>query len=208
MFTRVNDYDYIRYMKGHSGMDERLFSNVEKAEKIAGLIIFVACFIIPLSPAITMRSGGVSKTYGNTYSFVFGGKIEAANISYKTIGISSAGLALFIMVFVSFAALIGSFFVKNDKKNISKILIFGSSLLAIAFSILALSSRRSFSDVLADALISGHSDAVRNTVFNNTSLEFGVWGIAIFGFLAAFALLASLVFDGTLDKLRAWISIG
>lgn len=187
-------------------------NNKEKHSKIAlltrivSLVLLSVCFVIPLCPAITMTSGGVRKTYGSCYSFMFGGKLTTNNISYAARGISELALAGFIILIASLLILCSSFFIKDAvvKKPMA---VFVGSVMIIVASIIFASLHKSISSVLADSLIGGHSDAVSNTIYNNTYMEFGTWGITLFGFLSSFLLLASLLFDGTFDRVRSKIGL-
>lgn len=188
-------------------MTYKRFLLISKIPKTIGCLLLAACFLIPLSSTITLKSDGTTKTYSTAYSFIFGGTISTTNITYKAHSVSGIGIAYFALMLASICALLSSFFIKDGKKGLSKWLTFGSGISSIAFSILALCSHKSFSNILADALIDGHSESVSKTIFNNTTMQFGVWGVAIFGFIAAFLILASLLFDGTFDKVRAKVGI-
>ena len=182
--------------------------NYEKHQKIAfisralAMMIAVACFLLPLCPAITMKSGDVKKTYGSCYSFIFGGKINSTNISYSSKGISGLALAGFIVIVVASLLLIASFFI-HDRVVKKPVVIFCCAITFIVGAIIFASLHKSISNMLADALINGHSDTVSTTVYNNTNMEFGSWGVSLFVFVTSFLLLASLLFDGTFDKVRA-----
>ena len=174
--------------------------------RVISLVILLSSFAIPLCPAITMTSGDVKKTYGSCYSFIFGGKINSSNISYGAKGLSGLAMAGFIILIMSFIIISISFFMKDPIVK-RPLFVFMGSVTIIISSIIFISLHRSFSGILADALINGHSDAVSNNVYNNTKMEFGVWGISFFGFISSFLLLASLLFDGTFDRVRSKIGL-
>ncbi|MDD7707149.1 MAG: hypothetical protein SOW65_05750, partial [Candidatus Enterosoma sp.] len=69
--------------------------------------------------------------------------------------------------------------------------------------ILFVSSHKSLATVLADTLIKSHSDSITTTVYNNTNLQFGVWGTATFEFVSSLCLMFSLMLDGSFDRIRA-----
>ena len=169
--------------------------------RLISLVILLVSFTIPLCPAITMTSNGVNKTYGPCYSFIFGGKINSSNISYGAKGLSGLAMAGLIILIISFIIICISFFMKDAIVK-RPLFVFIGSLMIIISSIIFASLHRNFSGILADSLINGHSDAVSNTIYNNTYMEFGVWGITFFGFISSFLLLASLLFDGTFDRVR------
>lgn len=174
--------------------------------RIISLVILLISFVIPLCPAITMTSGDIKKTYGPCYSFIFGGKINSSNISYGAKGLSGLAMAGFIILIMSFIIICISFFMKDPIVK-RPLFVFMGSVMTIISSIIFISLHRSFSGILADALINGHSDAVSNTVYNSTNMEFGAWGITLFGFISSFLLLASLLFDGTFDRVRSKIGL-
>lgn len=173
---------------------------------VISIIILLVSFTIPLCPAISMTSGDVKKTYGSCYSFIFGGKINSSNISYNAKGLSGLAMAGFIMLIISFIIVCISFFIKEPIVK-RPLFVFIWSVMIIISSIIFASLHRSFSGILADSLINGHSDAVSNNVYNNTNMKFGVWGITFFGFISSFLLLASFLFYGTLDRVRSRIGL-
>ena len=174
--------------------------------RVISLVILLISFVIPLCPAITMTSGDVKKTYGPCYSFIFGGKINSSNISYSAKGLSGLAMAGFIILIISFIIICISFFVKDPIVK-RPLFVFIGLVMIIISSIFFASLHRSFSGILADSLINGHSDAVSNNVYNNTNMEFGVWGITFFGFISSFLLLVSLLFDGTFNRVCSKIGL-
>ena len=164
-------------------------------------------FFVPLSPAISLLTGDYKKIYGNAYSFFFGGTIETKNVSYNAPNPSILGIVGFVLMIIALLLLIFSFLFGNNKNYLNKCMAFFSALLAITYSIIFLCMHQSLSNILADSLIGEHSDAVTNTILNNSIVEFGVWGISVFGFFGSFFILASLVFDGTLNKVRRRLGI-
>lgn len=183
------------------------FLLVARLLTMIGCILMFSVFFIPFSSAISLLTGDYEKIYGNAYSFFFGGTIETKNISYESTKPSVLGIIGFVFMIIALLLLVFSLLYKKNKDVMCKWMTFASALLAIVYSIIFLCMHQSLATVLADALIGGHSDAVTKTIFNNSSVEFGVWGVSIFGFLGSFFVLASLVFDGTLDKVRERIGI-
>ena len=101
------------------------------------------------------------------------------------------------------ALLVAASIVLNKKVlNISRILLAVAVVLILVSAILMFASHRSAATVLSDAILGEHSDAVTNTIYRNTSLQFGFWGVGMFGIIAIVLLLASLIFDGTVDQIR------
>ena len=183
------------------------FVMISKVIKIVSFLIIAVCFLCMSLSAITMVSGETTKTYGPAYSFIFEGTIKTNNISYKANGMSFSVLAAFIMLVLSIVAISVSFMNKGKEKYIPQWLVLISAMLALVASIVLLSSHRSLANVLADTLIDGHSEAVTTTIYNNSKIEFGIWGPAVFGFFSTFLSLVSLLFDGTFDKVRTKIGI-
>lgn len=183
------------------------FSLISRIVKIASLVFITLCFVCLSLPAITVVSGSVTKTYGPTYSFIFKGTIKTNNISYNAYGLSPITLIAFIILVLSALALLASFIIKDKNKNIPQWLTFASAILILIGSILLFCSHKSIASSLADTLIKGHSDAVSKTIFDNSKIEFGIWGPATFALIPSFLSLTSLLFDGTFDKVRAKIGI-
>lgn len=179
---------------------------IAKICKFAAIVLLLLSFLIPLLPAITLTSGDVKKTYSSAYSFIFGGSISTTNISYSTKGVSGLCLAGFILLVLATITLVLPIFFK-ELKFPKSVFTLASALMMIVTAILFACAHRSISNLLADALISGHSDSVSNTIYNNTSMNFGIWGVSLLNFISSFTLLVSLVFDGSFDKLRAKIGI-
>ena len=174
--------------------------------KLVSLALIIECLLVPLSSAITLKTGDVSKTYGSAYSFIFGGTISTTNISYSVKGVSPIGLIAFILLILATIILLASFFYKKGKFSKSWF-TFASFLLVLTASILFLTIHRNFASILASALTKSTSNAVQNTIFNNTTLNFGVWGVPFFGFIACFIFLVSLILDGSFDKLRVRLGL-
>lgn len=178
---------------------------IAKICKCASFTLILLSFLIPLFPAITLTSGEVKKTYYSAYSFIFGGKITT-NISYSARGISIICLVAFVLLVLATIILVFPLFFKKlsiQKSFFTLVSFFFAIIVAIMFAC----AHKSISNVLADALISGHSDSISNTIYNNTFVNFGIWGVSLSSFISSFLLLASLVFDGSFDRLRAKIGI-
>lgn len=172
---------------------------------IGFIFILVSILLMNLS-AITVVSSSVSKTYGPVYSFILNKPIITENISYKPLGISYITLMAFIFLIISSICIILSFAFYKIKRYIPQLFILCSSLLVLVASILFLSSHKSLSIILATTLIGENNEAITTTIYNNSHIEFGIFGPSIFGFLSSFLLMASLIFDGTFDKIINKIS--
>lgn len=181
--------------------------------KFAQIAIYIRLFVsalllgalfVPFATGLkmTVKSGdnSVITTYKSAFSFLFSGKLVSEHVTYQAKGISVIGLIAFILVVAAFVLSVVSFFFRKNK--LGTILVLVCLGLVLAGSIMMLCTHRSAATVLSDAILGEHSDAVSNTVFKNTNIEFGFWGVSLFGFIAFVGLLASLFFDGTVDKVR------
>lgn len=175
--------------------------------RVAGILLLFACFFIPFAAALTLSSGSVHTTYGSFFSFIFSGNISNGKVSYAAKGLSVLCLIGFIFLCVAFVLLVSTLFIKKNTSVLKALLVLASILLVITSAILLVSSHKSLATVLADTLIKGHSDSVTTTVYNNTSIQFGVWGTATFEFLSSLCLLSSLLLDGSFDRIRAKIGL-
>lgn len=185
-------------------------------KKIAFIIKVVACIIITsllfmlfgTGLEMTVKSSGSNHvtTYSNAYSFIFGGALTSEHISYKAKSVSALGIIGFILIILSLIGIIISIVLSNKKRNVSSLSLFGSFLLIIASSIIMLSMHYSAASILANAITGNASDAVVNTIYNNTSLCFGFIGPGVFGLLSAMLIIVSYFFDGTIDKIRTFLA--
>ena len=183
--------------------------------RVAGILLLFACFFIPFAAALTLSSGSVHTTYGSFFSFIFSGNISNGKVSYAAKGLSVLCLIGFIFLCVAFVLLVSTLFIKKNTSVLKALLVLASILekfsclcsSVITSAILLVSSHKSLATVLADTLIKGHSDSVTTTVYNNTNIQFGVWGTATFEFLSSLCLLSSLLLDGSFDRIRAKIGL-
>lgn len=175
---------------------------------IASLLLLI-CLFMPFAKGLkmTVPSSGddVITTYGPAFSFIFSGSLISEHATYQTRGISVVGLLGFLFLLLSLVAVASSFFFIKDRRKTAALLIGVSIVLGLAGSIMMLSAHQNAAAVLADALISGHSESVVNTVTKYTSLQFGFIGTGIFGLLSVVASVASLFLDGTVDFLKSQI---
>ena len=176
------------------------------------LIVFlflIGTLFIPFSTGLKMTvksSGGdVITTYKSAFVFMFGGELISEHIKYKVTGNCVIGMVGYILIATALILLLVSLFSRRKKDTISRVFLFVTLAFALAGSILMLSAHRSAATILADAIIGEHSDAVAATIYKNTSLEFGFWGVGMFGIISSVGLLASLIFDGTVDKIRDFL---
>ena len=185
------------------------FLKIANYLKLATCLILLGCCFIPFAPGLKMvvksSSGNVVTTYSPAFSFIFGGNLASEHITYKTIGCSPLGIIGYIFIVLALVGVLVSIFTVRSNKKRSKIIFFISLGLTLASAIMMFCMHRSAATVLADAIMGEHSDAVANTIYNNTSLQFGFLGVGIFGLLATLGLTASLFFDGTIDKIKAFI---
>lgn len=161
-------------------------------------------FAIGLKSVVSSDSGSIVTNYGPAFAFIFGGRIDTGRVTYNTIGVSTPGIVAYLLCGLSFVALLASFAIR--KRVASKWTVFGATLGVLVSSIIMLCAHESAATVLADSIIGRRSDSVVATMIRNTSLQFGFWGFALFGFFVVVMLLASFIFDGTFDDIRLRIS--
>ncbi len=182
-------------------MKNESFIKISWIARFLGIALIVVCCFLPFASGLTMSSGGTSKSYGPLFSFFFMGKLSSGVASYQAKTVAVLPLIGYIFVIISLLLLLLSF-LKYRNNRISPFLRIAALLFTLAFSVMFLCSHRSLSDVLAYAFLSKYSDAVGNTIYKNTTLDFAVYGMSVFGFLASLSSFISLVFDSTIDKLR------
>lgn len=161
-------------------------------------------FAIGLKSVVASDSGSVITNYGPAFSFIFGGVISTGRVTYNTNGVSVIGTIAYVLTALSLISLLAFFFLRT-KKN-AKWFILGALILSLTSAILAISSHVNAATVLADSVLGRRSESVVATMIRNTTLQFGFWGISLFGFLSASFLIASFIFDGTIDEIRARIT--
>lgn len=169
---------------------------------LLSLAFLIVCCFLPFASGLTMTSGSTGRSYGPAFSFFFGGKLTSGPATYQTKTNAVLPLLGYIFILLSVLLLLLSF-LKFKSNRIRPLFRLSSLLLTLTFSILMICSHRSLSDVLADALLSSHSDAVSKTIYERTSMDFGIYGVSIFGFLSSISSFVSLLFDSTFDKLKA-----
>lgn len=178
-----------------------------KRIKIVALLLIIATLFMPLLNGMTMSvasgSGNVVTTYKSAFVFMFGGELVSEHITYKTISISVLPLIGYLIIVIAFLLLIAAVFIKSNKPIVTSIATAASFLLLIVGSVILLSAHKSTATVLSSAILGSHSSSVANTIYKNTMLGFGFWGTALFGILSALLLFVSLLFDGTIDKVRS-----
>lgn len=186
--------------------NHKKYTNMALLFRLFVLLFLLGAVLSPFAPGLKMSvgsgGGNVVTIYKPAFSFLFGGSISTKHVTYSTIGISVIGLVgyLFSVIALIFLVLSETLFKKSSTKRI----VFGmvSLLLVFASSIIMLSIHKSAATVLADAIMGTHNDTVSKTIYNNTSIQFGFYGVSIFGFLATLLQMMSLFFDGTMDKLQ------
>lgn len=174
------------------------------------LICLIGLFLIPLGTGLKMSvssSGGdVVTTYSNAYAFIFGGKLVSEHITYTTKSVAPLGIVSISFLIASFILVLTNILLRKKREKLSKFLLLGAFLLIVLASIFMLSMHREAANVLADAIVGKSSEAIRNTIYKNTSLCFGFIGVGIFGLLGSLLILVSFFFDGTIDSLRELIT--
>lgn len=190
--------------------NENFKKKTQQISLISRFLAMLSCFaglFMPfatgLKSVISSESGSVITNYGPAFSFMFGGKIYARNTSYNVNGVSIIALIAYMLLILSLLLLILFFILRKKAK--SKFLILGSSIASLVSAILALCSHSSAATTLADSILGRHADSVVQTMIRTTTLQFGFWGISLFGFLALFFSLASLLFDGTFEQIKSKI---
>lgn len=173
--------------------------------RVIALLFILGALITPFAPALKMvvNSGGgsVITIYSPAFSFIFGGKLSNGRITYNTIGISIIGLISFILVLLAFLFLLSTFIPYVKTKFSSTFFLFLIIIMLTTSAILLLTVHKSAATVLTGAITQNPSPSVINTIYKNTSLQFGFYGISIFSLLASLLLIMSLFVDGAIDKL-------
>jgi len=186
------------------------FPKIAIALRLISVLVIFGIFFIPFATGLKMSvvsSGGdVITTYSPAFSFIFGGKINSEHISYTAKSVSGLGITAFVFVIFSMIGICASLFIRRKNEKLSKLVLLGGLVLLLTASIMMLSMHREAANVLADAILGEASEAVRNTIYKNTTLSFGFLGVGIFGLINCLLLIASFFFDGTVDQLRSLIS--
>lgn len=188
-------------------MKKNKFTSLAKKIKYIAVGFILIALLLPFTNGLKMTvssgTGDVVTTYKSAFAFMFGGKLVSERVSYKAISVSVLPLIGYLIIMIAFLLLITAVFIKNNKSVINSITTAGSFSLLIVGSIILLSAHRSAATVLSSAILGSHSSSVANTIYKNTTLGFGFWGTALFGILSALLLFVSLLFDGTIDKVRS-----
>ena len=180
----------------------RLVSLILRA--FSALLCFGVLFVpfgTGLRSVVSSESGSVITNYGPSFSFIFGGEITTGRVSYDVNHISAINTVSYCLAILSLLILV-VFFVFR-KKPIFKWGVLGASASSLASAILALCSHESAATTLSDSILGKRSDSVVATMIRNTNLQFGIWGMAVFGFAITALLLASFIFDGTVNEIKA-----
>lgn len=181
------------------------FKKIVSIFRVLAIVFIVSSFFIPFATGLKMTvkssSGNIVTTYRNAYSFIFGGKLVSEHVTYTAKSGSALGIIGFAFMFLSLATMIASLFV-SKKYKLYKFFVLVGLIAALVSSIIFFCIHSSASSVLADAITGNASDAVKNTIYKNTSLSFGFIGTAVFELMSSLLLLSSFFFDGTIDKMR------
>lgn len=186
-----------------------------KFKEIANFLRLFCCLFtfsilfMPFAPGLKMTvkssSGNVVTTYRNAYSFIFSGKLVSEHVTYTTKNYSILGILAFVFFLLSLIAIITSLFLNKKKGKTTKSILLVGLVLLLSASIMMLCMHSSASSILANAITGNASDAVKNTIYKNTTLLFGFVGPGIFGLINCLMIIVSYFFDGTLDEIRATI---
>lgn len=162
--------------------------------KVTSIIFLILCLFIPFGPAIKLVSGSTIKVFRPCYSFIFKGYISCNNANHLSSTSSWLGLIGFILILISLISLCLSIFIRKSK--ILKRTLYVIALLStLIFSISFLCIHRDFAEVLTYALIQEHSEIIAKTIYQNSTLMFGTYGVSIFGFFSIGFIGLSLFLD-------------
>lgn len=157
-------------------------------------------FATGLRSAIAADSGSVITNYGPAFAFLFCGQIGTGYVAYTAKGVAVLGTIAYTLSCLAIVLLLVQFFIY--KKKCARFLALGAAAMVLVSAIMMLFVHDSAAVLLADSILGRHSDSVAATMIRNTSLEFGFWGMSLFGFIAGALLLSTFVLDGTVDEIR------
>ncbi|HHT66985.1 MAG TPA: hypothetical protein GX010_01990 [Erysipelotrichaceae bacterium] len=183
------------------------FSVIALITRIVVFALLVGTLFVPFSNGLKMTVevpilGNVVSTYKPAFAFMFGGELVSENATFEVLNVSAIALIGYLLIAISAALLLVSFILKNNKKMVGGILLFAAFACVLTGSILMFCSHESLAAVLAGAMIGGEPSANEiNTALRNTTLEFGIWGVGMFGIISAVGLVVSYVFDGPINKI-------
>ncbi len=185
------------------------FTKFANILRILAIVFILGSIFMPFATGLKMTvkssSGNVVTTYRNAFSFIFGGQLVSEHITYSSKKCSALGIVGFIFLLLSLVAMVVSFIMVRKKTKLSKFILLFALITAFSASIMMFCMHSSAASILADAITGNASDAIKNTIYKNTSLSFGFIGPAVFGLASSLMLIASFFFDGTIDKIRAVI---
>lgn len=176
---------------------------------LAGLInlgIIFRLFATGLKRTIQSSSNSIVRTYKSAYTFIFGGQLISEHVTYDVKGGSALGIVSFIFTIVSLLAILFALLLRKKSSKLSKILLLSSFVFLFSSSIRWCCRHTDAANILAKAIYGYPSSAVKNTIYKNTSLSFGFIGPAVFGFIDCLVILSTYFFDGTVDKIKAYLS--
>lgn len=185
-------------------MDNK-FYKISKYIKYLVVILLFATLFVPFGTAIT-RSVHISGNeylhthFGTAFNFMFTNTIYSKG-SFHIPTIAIMPLISYVLIVISFILMILNLFDKKVKNSFIFTPI--TLLFTIAASILVLSSHKEMATILTIAITKDDNIHVIETIYKQTSLGFGLYGIAIFGFIVALCCFINLFFEGTVDKIRA-----
>lgn len=156
---------------------------------IIPILFLVASCFVPFASGLVFSN----KYYGPAFSFIFGTGIRNGSIIYPSRGVSVVVLIAYLLLLISVCLLVTRLFLKKKMYVVRKILSIVSLIFVFSSAIMFLCSHFSVSSSFADALIRGHSDTVCKTVFENSKLCFGIYGVSIFEFVSSILLFVGIV---------------
>lgn len=192
-------------MKSHKTLEAPVL--IPFVLRIVSLFICFGALFVPfavgLKSTVSSESGSVITEYGPAFSFLFGGKISTGRTSYNASGTAIVGTVAYAFLICAAIALIAYLFIR--RKNFAKYILLGAAVSVFVASIMMLCSQESAATVLADSIMGRRVDSVVLTMKRMANLQFGFWGVSLLGFFSGTFLLSSFVFDGSIDKIRAFI---
>lgn len=182
---------------------ENKFKKISNYIKFICLVIVFGTLFVPFAPAITLTvdsvSGSIQNHYGTGFNFMFTNVIHG-QIKYTSLSIAIMPLIAYILTALAFIVLLlNTLHSKYKNKSLLSLLVFA---LLLVSSILMLSSHEETAKVLAGALIGKEDKYVAQTIYKNTTLAFGFFGVAIFNIVSCVLTLIKLFFDGYANSAR------
>lgn len=179
--------------------------------RLLSLVLLLASFFCPFATGLRMTvkssSSEVISNYGPAFSFLFGGNLVSEHVTYQNSAISVLPFVSFLLLCLGFILLLVSLIFVLKKKRIPSIILATlSAVIVLIAGIMLLCSHRQLSDCLADAIIGEKNEAVRNTIYEHTSLQFGILGTGIFSIFSSIGIFVSFFVDGTMEYFKSLLN--